>query len=262
MFNEKVIVIGGGVGPLAGVKLHQYIIENTRTNGTDQDHFDIYHLSRSSNITDRTEALQAGKPELPAEGMFRTFALADSALKSAGKHGVGGVPCNTFHAPAIFNHFTQLLSTADLSLSVINMIEETASVIKNSYPKVTAIGVLSTTGTRTADVYPKLLEPLGFSIVQVDETDQTDLHEAIYNRSWGIKATPHIDPRVRKKFEHFLRKLMEKGAQAVILGCTEIPLALPEQELFGIPLIDPMLALARALIREANPRKLKKVAPK
>ncbi len=257
MVNEKVIVIGGGVGPLAGVKLHQYIIENTSTNGTDQDHFDIYHLSCSGDIPDRTEALRSGKPELPAEGMFRTFTLADSALTSAGKQGVGGIPCNTFHAPAIFNHFTQLLSAADLSLSVINMVEETAAVITNRYPNVTTIGLLSTTGTRAAKVYLKLFEPLGFSIAQVDETDQADLHEAIYNRSWGIKATPYVDPRVRKKFEYFLRKLIEQGAQAVILGCTEIPLALPEQELFGIPLVDPMLALARALIREANPKKLR-----
>ncbi len=255
MNNEKVIVIGGGVGPLAGVKLHQLIIENTKTDGTDQDHFEIYHLSRSGDIPDRTDALLAGKPELPAEGMFRTFKIADTALKTAGKRGVGGIPCNTFHAPAIFTRFTRLVSEAGLTLPALNMLEETAAFITTRYPSIRTLGIMSTTGTRKAGVYHDMLEPLGFSLVEIDENDQKELHEAIYNHTWGIKAVSQISLRIRNKFERFLRKLIEKGAEAVILGCTEIPLALPEEELFGVPLIDPMLALARALIREANPQK-------
>ncbi len=257
MIDEKVIVIGGGVGPLAGVKLHQHIIENTLTNGTDQDHLEIYHLSRSADIMDRTEALLSGTPEIPAEGMFRTFKIADAALKTVGKTGVGGVPCNTFHAPAIFNHFTQLVSHAHLSTSIINMITETGLLITEQYPSVHRIGLLSTTGTRRVRVYHDALEPKGFFILHVTDKDQEGLHDAIYDREWGIKAASAIDVRVREKFKKYLHLLIDQGAEAVILGCTEIPLALPEKELFGVPLIDPMLALARALIKEANPGKLK-----
>lgn len=49
--------------------------------------------------------------------------------------------------------------------------------------------------------------------------------------------------------------LASQGAQAIVLGCTEIPLALPEPVLPGtkVVLVDPVLALARALIREADP---------
>jgi len=42
-----------------------------------------------------------------------------------------------------------------------------------------------------------------------------------------------------------------------VLGCTELPLAVPEPEVDGIPIIDPSLALARALIRETYPEQLK-----
>ncbi len=259
MTAEKVIIIGGGVGPLAGVKLHEYIIENTLTNGTDQDHFEIYHLSRSGDIPDRSKAILSGRATLPAEGMFRTFKIADTALKTAGKEGVGGIPCNTFHAPEVFNYFIHLLHKDNLSLSIINMIEETAKLIKKDFPSINNLGLMSTTGTRKTRVYHNILEPLGFSLLQVNEQDQSDLHETIYNHKWGIKATSSITPRIRRRFEYYLQELIERGAQAVILGCTEIPLALPEKELFGIPLIDPMLVLARALIREANPKKLKKL---
>ena len=45
-----------------------------------------------------------------------------------------------------------------------------------------------------------------------------------------------------------------RGAEAVILGCTELPLAVSHAK--DVPLIDPALALARALIRETSPQKL------
>ena len=257
MVDEKVIIIGGGVGPLAGVKLHKYIIENTLTDGNDQDHFEIYHFSRSGDIADRTASLFARTPEIPAEGMFRTFAIADAALKKAGKSGIGGVPCNTFHAPAIFEHFNSLVEDAGISIPIINMITETASHIKTNYPSIQNIGLFSTTGTRKVRVHNDILEPLGFSILQVSDKHQKDLHDSIYNKELGIKATSTIHPMVRERFEKYVRLLKTDGAEAIILGCTEIPLALPEKELYGIPLIDPMLALARALIREANPDKLR-----
>ena len=51
--------------------------------------------------------------------------------------------------------------------------------------------------------------------------------------------------------------LFNKGAEVVILGCTEIPLALPESNYNGIPLIDSTAILARALILNSNPDLLK-----
>ena len=71
MNKEKIIIIGGGVGPLAGVDLHNKIINNTITNGTNQGHLEVHHLSCSNDITDRTEFLLRNSIENPAEGMFR-----------------------------------------------------------------------------------------------------------------------------------------------------------------------------------------------
>ena len=47
------------------------------------------------------------------------------------------------------------------------------------------------------------------------------------------------------------------NADAIILGCTEIPLALPEKELGGVPLIDATDILARELVRAFAPEKLR-----
>lgn len=43
----------------------------------------------------------------------------------------------------------------------------------------------------------------------------------------------------------------------MVLGCTELPLAIKEREINGIPIIDSALVLARALVREVDPSKLK-----
>jgi aspartate racemase len=53
-----------------------------------------------------------------------------------------------------------------------------------------------------------------------------------------------------------IRHLAASGAEAVILGCTELPLAVTEAEIEGVRCIDPTRALARALIREAAPERL------
>ncbi len=47
------------------------------------------------------------------------------------------------------------------------------------------------------------------------------------------------------------RRALSRGADAIVAGCTEVPLAL-SQEYLEVPLIDPMVLLARALIAEAR----------
>jgi aspartate racemase len=257
MIEEKIIVIGGGVGPMAGVEFHRMIIENTVTNGTDQDHLEVHHFSRSPDISDRTEYLFNRVERNPAEGMFRSMQMAAKTSQIAQRHVVAGVPCNTFHAPPIFQRFLQLINEHDVEVQLLHMLEEVVDLIYQLRPDAKTIGLMSTTGTRSVHVYNDVLQPQGFEIVEVPEDIQPTLHESIYNTSWGIKAVSPVTDRARTNFMDYANMLRERGAEVMILGCTEIPLALPEKTLHGIPLIDPMLALARALVREANIEKLK-----
>ena len=188
MNNEKVIIIGGGVGPQAGTLLHNYIIENTLTNGTDQDHLDVYHFSRSSDIPDRTYSLENGTTENPANGMYNTFKIAASAIDVYQKNAVGGIPCNTFHAPEIFEKFINLMEVFKPKIEIVNMIEETVNEILKNYPTVQNIGLMSTTGTRKTGVYADQFQKKELKIIQVPLEIQEELHNSIYNKEWGIKA--------------------------------------------------------------------------
>ncbi|KAG7400737.1 hypothetical protein PHYBOEH_004543 [Phytophthora boehmeriae] len=142
--EEVILGICGGVGPAAGLLLHQLILENTDSAGEDQGHLNVSHFSRSEDMTDRTEFLayvasssadatdsdsdsassgcespcdvikkyiQVSKPvENPACGMARTFAMMHAAATAGRARLVVGVPCNTFHARPIWDEF--MLRTA------------------------------------------------------------------------------------------------------------------------------------------------------
>src|SRR5690606_29969226 len=107
--KEKMIIIGGGVGPMAGVGLHKNVIENTQTDGTDQTHLRVAHFSASDSISDRTKFLLGEVMDNPAEGMANVMAMADAAAQIARQEAVAGVPCNTFHAPKIWDRFMEIL---------------------------------------------------------------------------------------------------------------------------------------------------------
>ena len=260
--TEPVVVIGGGVGPMAGVALHASIIENTLTDGTDQSHLSVHHYSCPAMVPDRTEWLLNHAALDPAVGMARVFESAARALD--GRAAVGGVPCNTFHAPAIFDRFMTMLLEAGVSIRMVNMLDETMDLLEARLGRQAGlaarglrIGLLSTTGTRRSGVYDKLLAKAGYSALHVSESDQDLLHASIYDQSWGIKATAAPSERAKAIVSDLASGLVAGGAAAVILACTELPLALGGTTIRGVPLVDPVLALARALIREASPGKLK-----
>ena len=201
MHNEAAIIIGGGVGPMAGVALHAKIIEQTATDGTDQSHLHVFHYSCSPDISDRTgylEMLASGKDTAreaisPATAMAKVFERA-SSLPFAGGF-VGGVPCNTFHAPPIYGHFQKLLEEKSSPVRLVHMLDETVQLIGARLGKAPGqkgegetIGVLATLGTLSSDIYGALLRTSGYTPLYLEAEDNKAVHTAIYDRDWGLKA--------------------------------------------------------------------------
>ena len=259
---------------MAGVALHAKIIEHTLTDGTDQTHLTVFHHSCSPVIMDRTVFLEtlrdkgetgvAGMAH-PGEAMAGVFARAGAMPFAYGY--VGGVPCNTFHAPAIFDRFRSRLHEQNCPVRLVHMLDETIGLIGARLGKAHGeagagekIGVLATLGTRFSGVYDALLSKAGYTPLHVSPEDNALVHEAIYNREWGIKAvSPVTKPAVDRVVE-MTEKLATAGAKVVILGCTELPLALTGATHGSVMLVDPVVALARALVREAAPGKLRAYA--
>lgn len=247
--DKAMIGIVGGMGPYAGVDLVQKIFDLTKAD-TDQDHLSVSMLSVPKSIPDRTEFLLSKSEINPA------LAIAD-IICSLYKQGatIIGMPCNTAHAEPIFNEIVNKIPT---EVNLVHMINEAADFINEKYPSVKNVGILSTTGTFISNVYPKCLSKHGLNGIQVSEEIQnTHINPAIYNSSYGIKA--HSNPVNQKAIDSLnkgVKYLIKKDAEVIILGCTEIPLALTQNEINGIPLIDSTKILARALIIESSPDKL------
>lgn len=248
-FQYKSIIIGGGVGPAAGLDLHRHIIACTPTDGSDQDHLRVIHLSFSDLIPDRTEAIQNQTEFVPAERMAELINQGYYLARRFGREAVVGIPCNTFHAPAIFHRFMENL---DPSIQMIHMIDESVSVILSSVPPGATVGILSTTGTRNTELYDQPLREAGLK--PLHPAYQESVHEAIYHPKWGIKAVSGKTKENLALLTSAVDELAGQGAQVVILGCTELPLVLTQNSFHGVRLINPMKILASRLVEAAmNP---------
>lgn len=223
---RKTIGILGGMGPLATCDLFSKIIQITDAS-CDQEHVRIC-IDNNTEISDRTNAIiRHGKDPVPE--------MVKSAvrLQSFGAD-VLIMPCNTAHY-----FYDRILPFVDIPF--LSMIDETAKAISDRGLR--KIGLLATDGTLQTAVYEKAFKKRGISIVVPPPENQVHIMDLIYN---GVKAgNKEIDTKPTKKT---IEDLFRKGAQTLVLGCTELPVAF---DLYGFdyPKTDPTLILASRAVQ-------------
>jgi len=224
---KKTIGILGGMGPLATADLFRKIVENTPAS-KDQDHPRIL-VDCNTNIPDRTAALLDGG-ESPVEQMV----ISARYLQQGGADCIV-MPCNTAHG------FLEAVQQS-VSIPVLNMIQLTCSTLLEQ--GITRAGLLATTGTIRTGIYQKYFD--GVQLLLPNEQEQEAVMDMIYK---GVKAgvADYDAGLVQKIAERLLR---EERAQTIILGCTELPLAMSMYHL-DFPTTDPTLELAKGAIRFA-----------
>ena len=252
MENLTIIGVIGGVGPHAGLDFVLKIFTNTRA-PRDQDHLSCLLISCPSIIPDRTSFLLSDKngEENPAFGMFESA----KRLYGAGVR-LATVACNTAHAERIFKPFCAMVQESFPDFVILNMLESCALNIKETQ-NVRRLGLLATIGTHKSRLYQEYFkEEEGFTLIEPGPEGQEKVHAAILSEEFGIKAHSHdIKPRAKDLLREEITRLCNEGAEAIILGCTELPLAVQAQD-FSVPLIDPGLIAARRLITLVAPEKL------
>lgn len=250
--KEKIIGIVGGIGPYAGLELAKKIFDQTKAQ-SDQEHLTIILISMPAQIGDRTSFLLNQGEINPAFALFHII----RKLEDAGATVVG-IPCNTAHAPQIYDIIVEELIESNSKIKLVNMIEEVRKFILENYPNLKNVGVLCTTGTYKTEIYRNMLNQKDFHVIMPNEEFQDIVHKAIYNPRYGIKAQADAVTKMAKKtLLKAFRHLQKAGAEAIILGCTEISLAITANRIGRTVIIDPSLILARALIKEVDKNKLK-----
>jgi aspartate racemase len=250
--EKHVIGVLGGMGPHAGVDLVDKIIAQTDAS-TDQEHIPVALLSYPERLVDRSTFLFGEIDTNPA------YALADilRRLDDAGAL-VAGMPCNTAHAPAIFDTIVQETARTGHQVRLLHMIEEAVQFMKVTMPHIQTVGTLSTQAVYELRLHRTPLEEAGFSVVTPSPVMRELVNTTIFDTSFGLKAQSHpATPQAKQNLLEAIRHLIDCGADAVMLGCTELPLAPLAANMDLVPLIDPAEILARALIDAVHPDHLK-----
>lgn len=92
----------------------------------------------------------------------------------------------------------------------------------------------------------RLAKDHGFSVIVPDDHDRATVHRIIYEELVAGKVTP----RSRDAYRSVIARLVERGAEAVILGCTEIGLLVHTSD-SPVPLFDTTTIHAQAAIAAA-----------
>ena len=189
----------------------------------DQEHPEIILLNIPS-IPDRTAYILGRSQESPLEPMVEL----GKQLKGLGAT-VLATPCITAH------YFHEALQQG-IGLPLIHGIRCTARTLYDA--GVRKVGLMATDGTVQSGIFQRQVEELGMELVLPGEEGQRGVMTLIYDQ---IKAGLEPDMAL---FAAIRDELRRKGAQAVVLGCTELSLLKKQQEL-GEGILDALEVLAK-----------------
>ncbi len=226
---ERTVGVLGGMGPEATADFFQKIIKLTPA-GSDQEHLRII-VDNDPKTPDRTGYI-VGNGEDP------TNVLIERAikLKLMGAELLA-MPCNTAHY-----FYDEIVKYVDIPF--INMIEEVAEEIKARHGKGVKVGLLATLGTYKAKVYEKVFDKHGIDIIIPGDEGKKDVYELIY------KIKEDLNKADTDGISRVVKDLKSRGAIAIILGCTELPLveaSLPKD----MEYIDATSVLAKKVVEMA-----------
>ena len=205
--NKKLGILGG-MGPLATVEFMMKIISQTPAHN-DQEHIPMI-VSSVPQIPDRT-AFIMGHGTDPYPELKHSF----DQLEQSGAECIV-IPCNTAHY-----WYPQLSATSHVhTISIIDSVVQETQMRKHK-----TIGLLATTATMKARMYQQKLNQYNIDVIETDDLQQQAVMAGIYE----VKAG-NVEKGKAMMLPVF-KDMLAQGAEAVIFGCTEIPVALAEQNM-------------------------------
>lgn len=217
----------GGVGPMATAYFMELVTKMTQAD-TDQEHIDMIIYSRPST-PDRTKYILGESKESPLPAMIEVGkALVEQhATRIA-------IPCITAH------YFHDELEKA-IRVPIIHGIAETVQYLSERGYK--SAGIMATDGTVRTGLFTEELQKKNMTAVYPDETGQAYVMDLIYR---NVKAGKPVD---MEKFQAVADELHRKGAEVILLGCTELSLIKRDYPLQA-GFLDVMEVLAKCSVEE------------
>lgn len=226
--DHGLLGILGGMGPLAGAAFAARLVALTPA-GRDQDHVPAL-LCNDPRVPDRSSA-RLGQGEDPLEAMMRGLRL----LERAGATLIA-IPCNTAHL-----WYEQMAQRTAVPL--LHIVEAVCADLERLGVR-GPVGLMETPATLKLKLYQQPLRERGHEVLVPDEAGLAQCVAAIA----AVKANQPA--AAFAPAAECIRGLVARGVRTVVLGCTELPLAVPHErrEEFGVALTDSIDSLARAAL--------------
>ncbi len=231
---NKTIGILGGMGPEASLHMYDLIIKRTYIQ-TDQDHIHVI-INSFPQVPPRTDAiLKTGPSPTPylVEGV--------RGLKRAGADFIA-IPCITAH------YFVPEVKK-QVEFDFLSLLDESLSWAKNNIADLKTAGLIASTGTLISRLFHFNYATAGIDIISPSVAEQDQVMNTIFGKQ-GIKAG-FVTENNKESIVEIAQTLIRRGAEAIIAGCTEVPLVLKDEDI-PIPLIEPMRIAADACIIKAG----------
>ena len=223
----KRLGILGGMGPAASAEYITRLIQQTQAN-CDQEHIPFV-LWNEPRTPDRSTSLRNG------DGKPLPYLLQGiQALKTAGCDLIV-IPCNTAHF-----WYDELIK---FQVPIIHIVDSVAYSLCDADVNNGIIGIIGTQATIELGLYQNHLIDWNCIVPSQEEMDNT-VQPAIDLVKAGDMVKSHT------MLMSVVDSLISRGAKAVVLGCTEIPLAIREDNQNGIPLINSIDSLVKVAIKE------------
>lgn len=220
--SKEVLGVIGGLGPLATAHFLELVARMTAAK-LDQQHLDMIVYNFPS-IPDRTGYLLGSNLKSPLPGLlWAGRALAREKVRCIA-------------IPSITAHFFYEELTEDLRIPILDGVEETVKELHDHH--ITKAGIMATDATLISGFFTKALMDAGIQPVLPSKPRQQDVMHLIYD---NIKAGKQAE---LDRFQKVCDELRQKGAEVIILGCTELSLIKKEYAL-GPGFLDAMEVLAR-----------------
>lgn len=221
----------GGMGPAATADFFSRVVA-AEAGLPDQERTRLI-IDNNPAVPDRNRA-RAGEGPSPGPAL----AAMARGLERAGAELLV-MPCNAAHAWR-----ADILAATDLPF--VDMIAETVAAARREAPRARQIGVLVADGCLLARLYQAALAEVGIEALMLGPEAQAGFMALLYR----IKAG-ETGAEARGEMAVFAEQLATAGAQAIIAGCTEVPLVL-SPDAVSVPLISSTDVLVEAALRRAR----------
>jgi aspartate racemase len=227
---HKRIGILGGMSPESTTAYYETITRSYTERYGDYGYPEIiiYSVSFQSYV----DWPNAGRWDLVAEGL----AAAANKLVLAGADFIV-IATNTMHL--VFDQVQ-----ARVPVPMLSLLDAVAEAIHNQ--GMARVGLLGTRFTMEQPFYQQALAGQGIDVIVPEADDRVLVNRVIYSEL----VAGQIRAESRQEFVRIIHRLRKRGAQGVILGCTEIPLLVSQADA-GLPLFDTTAIHAAATLRYA-----------